>query len=139
MKNTFINSRNLAIAIATVLSFGFTSTAKANDEKKPIVEKKSIPVELKYLGNIENKPVFQLTLSSADENEFTIVVRDEYSTVLYRDNVSGSTSKKFLLNTEELAGVGVQFEITGKKNFKTVTYEVNKSSRLVEDVVVNKL
>ena len=140
MKNTFINSRNLAIAIATVLSFGFTSTAKANDEKKPVpVEKKSIPVELKYLGNIENKPVFQLTLSSAEENEFTIVVRDEYNTVLYRDNVSGSTSKKFLLNTEELTGVGVQFEITGKKSFKTVTYEVNKSSRLVEDVVVNKL
>lgn len=139
MKNKFINPRNLAIAIATVLSFGFTSPAKANDEKKPIVEKKSIPVELKYLGNIENKPVFQLTLSSADENEFTIVVRDEYNTVLYRDNLTGSTSKKFLLNTEELTGVGVQFEITGKKNFKTVTYEVNKSSRVVEDVVVNKL
>ncbi|WP_276501279.1 hypothetical protein [Terrimonas pollutisoli] len=137
MKNTFINPRNLAIAIATVLSFGFTSPAKANDEKKN--EKKTIPVELKYLGNIENKPVFQLTLSSADENEFTIVVRDEYNTVLYRDNLSGNTSKKFLLNTEELTGVGVQFEITGKKSFKTVTYEVNKSSRLVEDVVVNKL
>ncbi len=133
MKSTFINPRNLAIAIATVLSFGFTSPAKANDEKK------TIPVELKYLGNIENKPVFQLTLNGADENEFTIVVRDEYNTVLYRDNVSGNTSKKFLLNTEELAGVGVQFEITGKKSFKTVTYEVNKSSRIVEDVVVNKL
>lgn len=133
MKNKFINPRNLAIAIATVFAVGSTSPVKANDEKK------AIPVELKYLGNIENKPVFQLTLSAADENEFTIVVRDEYNTVLYRDNLSGNATKKFLLNTEELAGVGVQFEITGKKSFKTVTYEVNKSSRLVEDVVVNKL
>ena len=69
-----------------------------------------------------------------------IVVRDENGNVLYRDKVKGgNVTKKFLLNTEELGDVAVQFEITGKKNEKTVIYEVNKKSRLVEDLVINKM
>ena len=95
---------------------------------------------MKFIGNIENQPVFQLTFTNAEENEFSIVVRDEFNTVLYRDYVkAGNVTKKFLLNTEDLGNTAIQFEITGKKTHKKVIYEVNKQSRLVEDVVVNKM
>lgn len=133
MKKT-MNTRILAIALATIFTVTLSTTVLANDEKK------AIPVELKFIGNIENQPVFQLTFSSPDENEFTIVVRDEFNTVLYRDYVkAGNITKKFLLNTEELGNTAIQFEITGKKTHKKVIYEVNKQSRFVEDVVVNKM
>jgi hypothetical protein len=112
---------------------GLTLPALANDEKKPI------PVELKFIGNIENKPVFQLTFSNPAETEFTVVVRDEFGNVLYKDVVKGEKiSKRFLLNIEELGDAPIQFEITGKKTDRTVIYEVNKKARLVEDVVVSR-
>jgi hypothetical protein len=133
MKKT-MNTRILAIALASIFTVTLSTTVLANDEKK------AIPVELKFIGNIENQPVFQLTFASPDENEFTIVVRDEFNTVLYRDYVkAGNVTKKFLLNTEELGNTTIQFEITGKKTHKKVIYEVNKQSRFVEDVVVNKM
>lgn len=133
MKNILMNTRSFAIAVATLFTVSLAFPALANEEKKPI------PVELKFIGNIENKPVFQLTFANPAETEFTVVVRDEYSNVLYKDVIKGEKiSKRFLLNIEELGDTAIQFEITGKKTDKTVIYEVNKKARFVEDVVVNR-
>jgi hypothetical protein len=134
MKKVSMNARILAIALAATFTTAFSSPALANEEKK------AIPVELKFVGNIGAQPAFTLNFTNIEESEYTIVVRDENGNVLYRDKVKGGNiSKKFLLNTEELGDVAVQFEITGKKNEKTVIYEVNKKSRLVEDLVINKM
>ena len=133
MKKVSINPRILAIALVTIFSVAFLSPAFAIDEKKVI------PVDLKFVGNIENQPVFELAFTNADESEYTVVVRDENNTVLYRDNVKGNVTKKFMLNIEELGNTAIQFEITGKKTDKTVIYEVNKNSRLIEDIVINKM
>ena len=132
MKKTMI-TRIFAIVLASFFTVALSIPALANDEKK------TIPVELKFIGNIENRPVFQLTFTNAEEADYTIIVRDEFNTVLYRDYVkAGNTSKKFLLNTDEIGNGIVYFEISGKKSSKTVVYEVNKQSRVIEDVVVNK-
>jgi hypothetical protein len=134
MKKVLINTRILAIALAATFTTAFSSPAFAMDEKK------AIPVELKFVGNIGDQPVFLLNFTNIEENEYTIVVRDEYGNVLYRDKVKGGNiAKKFILNTEELGDVVIQFEIIGKKTEKTVVYEVNKKSRLVEDLVINKM
>ena len=134
MKKVLINTRILAIALAATFTTAFSSPALANEEKK------AIPVELKFVGNIESQPVFLLSFNNTEENTYTIVVRDQYSNVLYRDKVKGGNiAKKFMLNTEELGDVVLQFEIIGKKSEKTVIYEVNKQSRLVEDLVINKM
>jgi len=134
MKKVLMNTRILAIALATTFTTALSSPALANEEKK------AIPVELKFVGNIESQPVFLLSFNNVDESNYTIVVRDEYGNVLYRDNVKGGKiTKKFMLNTDELGNVAIQFEIIGKKTEKTVVYEVNKKSRLVEDLVINKV
>lgn len=131
---TSINTRLVAVAFAAVLTLGFTSAALANDGKNVI------PVELKYLGKFKNQPLFELNFANAAESEFTVVIRDEYGTILYRENVKGGIgSKKFLLNTEELGTVDLQMEIIGKKTDKTVVFAINQNSRVIEDVVVNKL
>lgn len=133
MKNKMINTRVLAIALAAIFSLTAAVPALANDEKN------AIPVELKFIGNIDNQPVFQLTFNNDASNEFVVVVRDEFNNVLYRDIIKGEkNSRKFLLNTDELGDTAVSFEITGKKNDKPVIYEVNKKSRMIQDVVINK-
>jgi hypothetical protein len=134
MKTVMISTRILAIALIASISMASASPALANNEKK------AIPVELKFIGNLRNQPLFQLTFTSEEENEFTVVIRDENNNVLYKDNVKGGNfTKNFLLNTEELGDVGLKFEISGKKYEKPVVFEINKYSRIVEDVVVNKL
>ena len=134
MKKVLMNTRILAIALATTFTTALSSPALA------IEEKKAIPVELKFVGNIESQPVFLLSFNNVEESDYTIIVRDEYGSVLYRDNVKGGKiTKKFMLNTDELGNVAIQFEIIGKKSEKTVVYEVNKKARLVEDVVINKV
>lgn len=129
-----MNLRILAIAFVSVFAIAFASPALANDKTEPA------SVELKYLGQLKNQPLFELTFNNAQDNEFIVVIRDEFNTVLYKEIVkSGVTSKKYLLNTEELGDVGLQFEITGRTTDKTIVYGVNKNSRFVEDLVVNKI
>ena len=134
MKTVMISTRILAIALIASFTMAFASPALANIEKKPI------PVELKFIGNLKDQPRFQMTFTSTEENDFTITIRDEYGNVLYRDNVKGgSFTKNFVLNTEELGDAGLKFEISSKNFEKPVVFEINTYSRVVEDVVVNRV
>ena len=134
MKRVLINTRIFAIALA------ITSTTALSTPALAIEDKKAIPVELTFLGNVNNQPVIQLNFTNTEVNEYTVVVRDSYGMVLYKDKVKGrNMTQKFILNTEDLGDGEVHFEITGTKNDKTARYEVNTVSRLVEDVVVNKV
>ena len=134
MKRAFINTRIFAIALAVTSTTAFSTPALA------IEEKKTIPVELKFLGNVNNQPVVQLNFTNTEVSEYTVVVRDSHGVVLYKDKVKGrNMTQKFILNTEDLGDGEVHFEITGKKTDKTAVYEVNTVSRIVEDVVVNQV
>lgn len=134
MKNLLINTRIAVIALALTFTLAFASQAQANDEKNPS------GIEFKFIGNYQQQPVFQLTYNNSVENEFNVVVRDQHNNVLYRETLKGtSIAKKFILNTEEIGDGDVTFEITGKKGSKAIVYEVSNNSRLIQDVVVNKV
>ena len=132
MKTTSI--RVLAIALVAAFTTALTSPAMANDEKK------TIPVELKFIGNLKDQPLFHLVFNSPEEKEYTVVIRDEYGNVYYREVVKGTAFiKKFVLNVEEIDDAKLKFEITGRGNEKPVVFEVNNQSRIVEEIVVNKV
>ena len=134
MKSALINPRIFAIALAVTCTTAFSTPALA------IEEKKTIPVELKFAGNIDNRPVFLLNFTNTEVNEYTVIIRDSYGVVLYKDKVKGSNmTQKFIINTEDLGDGDLKFEIIGKKTDKTAVYEVNTVARFVEDVVVSKV
>jgi len=130
MKNKII-----AIALFAVTSITTSTTVLANDEKN------NVKSELKFIGNINNQPVFHLVLDNVAAQNFTVIIRDEYSNVLYRysSNDGSNFNKKFQLNTEDIGDDAVRFEITTGKNSKPVVYEVNRSTRVVEEMLVSKL
>ena len=129
-----ISIRVFAIALMATFITAFTFPAQANDEKK------AIPVELKFVGNLRDQPLFHLVFNNAEETVYTIVIRDEYGSTFYRETVKGTTFiKKFLLNVEELEDTKLKFEITSKGYDKPVVFEVNNESRLVKEMVVNKI
>ncbi len=134
MKTVF-NYRNIAIALVTMVTFAVAPAANATDDKN------TSTVELRFLGNFRNQPVFELNITSPGaEKEFVINIRDIYGNSLYREVISSAvTSKKFLLNTEEIEDDKIRFEITGRKSNKTVVYEVNQNSRYVEETFITKV
>ena len=134
MKNKVFNPRVFAIAAIFVFTIAFIVPAPAQSNGD-----KNASVELKFIGNIENQPVFILNFNNAEEDEFTVVVRDETDNILYRDILKGENlSRKFMINTEGQEVASIKFEVTGKKTAKTIVYEINKKSRVIEDVVVNR-
>ncbi|HRQ51709.1 MAG TPA: hypothetical protein PLR74_14280 [Agriterribacter sp.] len=133
MKNLINNYRTAAFLMAVLFTVSFTAPAFAIDDKnKP-------GLQLQHIGNIKEQPVFQLSFNGAEEQEFSVVVLDNENTVLYKDILKGSNFvKKFLLNTEELGNANVRFEITNRKTSKTTTYDINRNTRYIQDLVVNK-
>jgi hypothetical protein len=128
-----MSTRLVAVALVALFSVAFTAPALANDDKK------TIPVEMKFVGNVRNQPLFHMTFNSMEETEYTITVRDEYGNVLYKDKVKGGIfTKKFLLNTEEVEDSDLKFEVTGKGYDKPVVFEINKYTHFVEDIVISK-
>ena len=136
MKKIFKNSRLIAIAFFTVFTGAAASPAMANNGK-------DLPVELKFVGSINNQTIFQLNISGTDldmQNDYTLFIRDEYGNNVYRENIKGENfTKKFLLNTDEIGDDTLQFEIMSKKSKKSVVYEVNRNTRSVEEVVINEV
>ena len=136
MKKIFSNNRLIAIALITVFTVAASvTTANAGNFRY-------LPIELKLVGNINDQPVFQLSHVGTPgvQDEFTVVIRDENGSSLYRENIKGEGfSKKFLLNKDEIGDGKLRFEITSKKTSKTVVYEVNRNTREVEDLVISKL
>jgi hypothetical protein len=99
-----------------------------------------IPVELKFIGNLQNQPLFHMIFNGTQESVFTIIVRDQVGNVLHKETVKGtSISKKFLLNTDELGDADLKFEISSKSYDKPVVFEINKQSRFVQDVVITRM
>lgn len=116
------------------LTLVFAGSAAANEEKKPASN-----IELKFIGNYENQPVFQLNVTTAVEDEFIITLRDRDGVVLYTDKVKGTNvSKKFMLNTDEMGDNVVNVEVRSKKG-KAEVYTINRKQSLVEETLVTKV
>jgi hypothetical protein len=134
MKKAMKNYSLMIITLIT-LSVGFSTITLANDEGKT----KNI-TELKFIGNMENQPVFQLNLNNSEDDEISVTFRDDAGNVLYSDKFKGAgISKKFMLKTEEFGDSALNVVVKSKKHNTTEVYTINRSHTYVEETVVNKL
>ena len=135
MNRIFRNNRLVVVAFFTVFSMAATHPAMASDSTR------TVPVELKYIGNLNNQPLVQLTFAgNAEENEFTIIIRDEDGNSLYRETIKGEKFyKKFLLNNDEIGESALRFEVISRRSNKSVVFEVNRESRYVNEMAISKM
>ena len=125
----------ITIIALIALTLGFSTVTLANDEGKT----KNI-TELKFIGNMQNQPVFQLDLNTSDEDEITVTFRDEAGNILYTDKFKGgSVTKKFLLKSEEFGDAALNVTVKSKKGNTTEVYSINRSHSYVEETQVNKV
>jgi len=129
---------NKAIIIALMAAFTTMTAGPAM-----ATDKKSEPpvAEIKFLGNLEKNPVFQLDLNNSDAAEFIITIKDESGTILYSERLSGKNiSRKYRIDTdEEIGDGGLRFEVKSIKTKKTDVYEAMTSVRYTREIAVNKV
>jgi hypothetical protein len=120
---------------ALALSLVFTTTVLANDGGKD-----NPKTELKFIGNMENQPVFELNLANKVEDEYTVTFRDEYGNILFTDKFKGAgLTKKFLLKSEDYLDAALNVTVKSRNNNTTEVYSINRSHSYVEETLVNKV
>ena len=110
------------LAIATIISFA-ANAGNGNEN----------PIELKYIGNQNNQPVFQLNLNPQSSTEsMSIIIKDDAGNTLFSDNVKGTTfTKKFLLNADQAEDETIRVDVSTKSGNKQVTYFINTQTRQI--------
>ena len=121
--------------IALFIVFGLVATATwANDGKKD-----SPTAELKYIGIRNNQPLFELNLSSANEGDFHIAIKDQFGEVLYSERVKAKIfTRKFQLDTENLGDAVLRVEVKSGKN-KPEVFTINRNTRFIEETSISTL
>jgi len=124
---------SLAMSLFFVLSLNLTASA-TDEDKKPST------IQLKMISNATEAPVFQLDLNNKEVEEFYVTIKDNFGNTLYSDKIKGSNiSKKFKLNPEGMSDESIRVEVRSKKTNKSEVYTINRSSKYIQETVVNKL
>jgi len=120
------------VLIAFTLSFSTVSMANDGD--------KDDLTEMKYIGTVKDQPLFQLTLTNTEEDEFTVTFRDDNGHVIYDETFTGANiSKKFLLKSEDKGYASLNVVVKSKKNNDSEVYIINRSHGFAGETVVNKV
>lgn len=137
MKTGMINFRKMTIIFVITFMLALTTASHAADTLGALGE---TPVLLKYIGSVNNQPVFQLSLNNSESDEFYVTIKDGAGNLLYAETVKGKdVTRKYRLNTDEIEVTGLRFEIENKSKADKFQYTIQKNSYYVEDMIVSKL
>ena len=136
MKKVMSKNKAIIFGLMAIISTSFSNPVSAMD-------KKSDPpgVEIRYLGFVNKNPVFEITTSNVQADNFFITIRDEAGTVLFSEKLSGKQlSRRYRIDTEEeIADGGLRFEVRSVKSKKTEVYIVGVSENITREMAVTKI
>lgn len=119
--------------LVAILSFAPVFKANAQDKGKEDT------VEIKYLGSVGDQPIFSVDFENATEEEVLVTMKDNEGNVLYYEKFKEKKfSKKFQLQRHE-DELKVTLTISSKKDRQVQQFQINRNTRIVEDVVVTKV
>jgi hypothetical protein len=137
MKQTIKSAGMIAMGLFTLCTIGLSNSTFAN-------AKTGTPAELKYVGKINDQPVFQLSLNNDESGLYFINVKDENNNILYSEKVTGANltrNYRLAIDDAELnePGFGVTFEVESATTHKKEVYKVSTQTKVTENIVVAKL
>ena len=136
MKKVMSKNKAIIFGLMAIISTSFSNPVSAMD-------KKSDPpgVEIRYLGFVNKNPVFEITTSNVQADNFFITIRDEAGTVLFTEKLSGKLlSRRYRIDTEEeIADGGLRFEVRSVKSKKTEVYIAGVSENITREMAVTKI
>lgn len=136
MKKVMNKNKTIIVALMAIFSTSFSNPVAAMD-------KKSDPpgVEIRYLGFVNNNPVFEINTNNVLADNFIVTIRDEAGLVLYSEKISGKNlTRKYRIDTEEeIAEGGLRFEVRSVSTKKTEVYVAGISENVTRVMGVVKV
>jgi hypothetical protein len=135
MKTGMINLKMMVITMTAAFSLSFSSAVLAiNKKAKPYGD------EMKFIGQKNNHPLFQMLLKNDEATAFLIFVKDENGQVIFSEKLKGTViSRVYLLDTENSELInGTSFEITNKATNITTVYKINSLQKKVNEISISK-
>lgn len=135
MKNAIVGTLTRLVKpfVVTLLVFSLITSVSA----QPIDKIKETPFEVKYLGSIAGKPMFQISFSNPQGDDVQVTLRDENGYTIFTDVSKEKTySKKLQFNDLDTDKLKLTLTLRTKKDSQTQAFEITKSTRTVEDVAV---
>ena len=131
MKTKIRNYGTIALAVA----FSFIATVTwATDGRND-----TPAVSLKYIGVVQNQPMFQLDLNSVEETEFYVSIKDQYGQVFYTEKIKAKNfTRNFRLDTESFEDAVLKVEVRDG-NKKPEVFTINRNTRYYEETSISKL
>ncbi|GAB3425086.1 hypothetical protein [Niabella aquatica] len=133
MKNYLSKTKIFALALVTVFATSFTAPAFAgNDDDKK--------AEISYIGNINDLPVYRLSLNNDADQIYFVSVTDNEGTVIYNEKVKGSKIvRNYQFDADLYNEYDLTFTISDTKGKTVSAYNVSKSNKIVNEVAINKV
>jgi hypothetical protein len=121
--------------IALFVAFSFVATVSwATDGRND-----TPAVSLKYIGVVQNQPMFQLDLNSVEETEFYVSIKDQYGQVFYTEKIKAKNfTRNFRLDTESFEDAVLKVEVRDG-NKKPEVFTINRNTRYYEETSISKL
>lgn len=123
----------VALALVTIFTTTTAFAATVNNENEN-------PEEVRYIGNVNELPVYRLSLNNANTATYVVTIKDNDGNTLYSEKVSG---KDIVRNYqfEELPSFdySVIFEVNNLTNGGSSIYKINKTKKSVDEIAVNKI
>ena len=137
MKQTMNKTKMITMGLITLFTMGLTHPTMATGINEN-------PVELKFLGSVENHPVFLLNLNNTDAEKYVVTIKDSNNRILFSEKTNQADfSRKYKLDIEEsefrAPGFQLSVEVTSVSTKKTQVYKISTVSHVIEDVVIAKL
>ncbi|WEK37130.1 MAG: hypothetical protein P0Y53_06420 [Candidatus Pseudobacter hemicellulosilyticus] len=129
-----------SILLAAILLIVSTATLKAQSAADSTGSSSdSITRQVKHLGNIGANMVFQVQYANPTGERFLVQIKDGDNTTLFQEAFTAKKfDRKFRVPRAEQGQL--TFIIKGNRNTTVLeSFEVNTSTRVVEEIVVQKM
>ena len=133
--------RNFGTMLTLFIALSISLATFANDTTGIIAKKESgvDKVDLRFIGNIQDHPVYQLNLNGDEQDEYIVTFRETDGTIVYSNVVKGNFSQRFMLKSEDPADKTLRMDVRAKNSNQSRTYIITRTQNVVEQNVVVKL
>ncbi|HUQ65671.1 MAG TPA: hypothetical protein VM101_05930 [Flavitalea sp.] len=119
----------LAVATGTSAQVTPASAGITDNEGKAIVT---------FVATGSESLLFDVKVDNASGEKFTIIVKDENGTTIYRGSfINKNFKKRFILPKTD--SNKLTFHIKSESGITSESFEINTSTRIVEEVIVKKV
>ena len=132
--STLVKKSILSIGFTSLVLVGVVSSASAQTSVK------SPEPSVIYIGTLDGQPIFRVQLDNQAGNVYHLTIKDDEGTVLYAEKIKDKQfGKSFKFDNAARSNVKLTFILQGKESTQSKEFQVNTTTRVLDNVVVTTL